>query len=204
MACALRSHSRTRQASSASKTSGNVNILTVHFGLPGLPHQADPRATPRSGGRQSKEFAFTPTKDILAQFMRDPGTKAALGRRLSNLMTQAGASRTQPGTASPAAKLSPGMSALVHGVNGDGAAADSKNHPASAGSSDPLPCPSIPSKGRKPVLRAVLVLADLLLLLLVARLVFGPEVELGPWGLLMCAAALILGASLSWFAFQSE
>lgn len=109
--------------------------------------------------------------------------------------------------------LSPGISALVHGAPKDtqGAERGGRSQVGSpsppANQSGPLDS-SLPNPGRrsqtKRLLQGSLLLADLALVLLVARLAFGGDIHLGTGGTVLCALAVILGGWLSWIAFRLE
>lgn len=146
--------------------------------------------------------------------MRNPRTRTALGRNLGSLLGRPGNSpaREHPTASTPS--LSPGISALVHGAPKDPPAAERGGPSQSGGSQSPPanqrgPVESLPvNPGRRRrtqrLLQGSLLLADLALVLLVARLAFGGDIQLGAWGTVLCAVAVTLGGWLSWMAFRLE
>ncbi len=123
-------------------------------------------------------------------------TKPALGRGLGPLMR---GTKTPPPAPSAAAEglapkpegLSPGMAALVRG-NGAGQP-----------QTQPGPQPPGPSRARR-LVRASLLVADLLLVGLAVRVVVKAEGLLDLAGIALCIFAMALGAWLFWLASRLE
>ena len=109
-------------------------------------------------------------------------------------MKEAAAPPSEPKVAETPANHSSGMAALLHGKKGETATAA------------PSPASAAPSalKKRLRLLQASLVLADLLLLGLVARLAFKPGVPLKFVELVLGFLAILTGAWLSCLALWLE
>ena len=123
--------------------------------------------------------------------------KSALGRGLGKLLKEAKAipRETEPGEKIPT--LSPGMATLLKAGNG-GPKPEQKPTEAEANAQ------AQERKEWKRLVRLSLVVADVLLVLLAAWLVFKSGGHFGAMEMLLCAAALGLGAWLSCLALWRD
>jgi hypothetical protein len=119
--------------------------------------------------------------------------KSALGRGLQHLMKERSAST---GQAQPPEKppVTPGMAALLRGKNGEAKEQGSdKSQP-----SDPENVSAATRK--RNLIQASMFLADIFLLVLVARLAFVSHGHFGLFEVALCIIALAIGAWLSCLA----
>jgi hypothetical protein len=130
--------------------------------------------------------------------VRGPESKPVLGRGLGELMKEAKApSRTPAESEAESTNLSPGMAALLR--------AGSEDPPAEAGAELKTSQPEAPGKRPEPqrtkwLLRGSLLLADALLLGLVASLAFRGNRPLSLMEAALCVIAILTGAWLSLIA----
>ncbi len=117
--------------------------------------------------------------------------KAALGRKLDNLMSEAKTAPPSSESSGPANGSSPGLAGLVRG-------AVKTDESATLGSRSSAPRRWL---GRKRLLQASLVLGDLLLLGLAVRLVLTAHRPLDLLSIVLCSAAVLAGAWLTCLAF---
>jgi len=124
--------------------------------------------------------------------------KSALGRGLGKLLKEAKAvpRETEPGE--KVSTLSPGMATLLKPGNGG-----PKPEENAAAEAEPSVQPQERKEWKK-LVRLSLVLADVLLVFLAAWLVFKSGGHFGVVEMLLCAAALGLGAWLSCLALWRE
>ena|SRR6266404_3808985 len=115
-------------------------------------------------------------------------SKPALGRGLGKLMKEGSAASPSSDPAVKPASLSLGMGALLRGGNGA---------PKPAGQPEANPPPAQSEQRWKRVTQTSLVVADFLLVGLVARLAFKSGGPLGPTDLMLCIVALVIGAGLT-------
>src|SRR4051812_37164948 len=100
--------------------------------------------------------------------VRFPVSRSALGRGLGNLMKESTVAPLPPSGTKPAS-LTPGVAALLKGLNGQPKAEPTQPH---------IPAPPKLLVGKR-VLQFSLLLADVLLLALVAGIIFMPGHRLG-------------------------
>jgi len=125
-------------------------------------------------------------------------SKSALGRGLGKLLKEAKAVPRETESGEKIPTLSPGMATLLKAGNG-GPKPEEK-----AATDTEANAPPQESKDRKKLVRLSLVVADVLLVFLAARLVFKSGGHFGAVEILLCAAALGLGAWLSCLALWRE
>jgi hypothetical protein len=124
--------------------------------------------------------------------------KSALGRSLGKLLKEANGGSRAPQAGQEDLPLSPGMATLLKAGNG-GAKADQPT------STEAKENPDVPeAKDWKKLVKPSLVIADVLLLFLAARLVFRSGGHFGVVEILLCVAAAGLGAWLSCLAIWRE
>jgi len=126
-------------------------------------------------------------------------SKSALGRGLGKLLKEAKAVPRETESGEKIPTLSPGMATLLKAGNGGGPKPEEK-----AATDMGANAPPQESKDCKKLVRLSLVVADVLLVFLAARLVFKSGGHFGAVEILLCAAALGLGAWLSCLALWRE
>jgi hypothetical protein len=117
--------------------------------------------------------------------------KTGLGRGLQNLMKEPPVSPRTENPSDKSAQVTPGMAALLRGGNGEAKAQSSEVD-------DPIRKQA--AERRKNLVQVSLVLADLLLLAVVARLAFVSNGQFGFIEVMLCILALAIGAWLSCLA----
>lgn len=124
--------------------------------------------------------------------------KSALGRSLGKLLKEAKGGPRTPESGQENLPLSPGMATLLKAGNGG-----AKPEPATQTEPKPDADPA-QAKDWKKIVKPSLVLADILLLFLAARLVFRSGGHFGVVEILLCVAGVGLGAWLSCLAIWRE
>jgi hypothetical protein len=119
--------------------------------------------------------------------------KSALGRGLQNLMKEPPVAARPENPCEKAAQVTPGMAALLRGGNGEIKASSQPDE-----ADDPAKTQAAARKGK--MVQTSLVLADLLLMALVARLAFVSHGRFGMVEVFLCGLALAVGAWLSCLA----
>ena len=114
--------------------------------------------------------------------------KSALGRGLQNLMKDRPAS---PGSEKPSEKpqVTPGMAALLRGGNGEQSSTDNSQA-----------AKNLSAARKRKLIQASMFVADLLLILLVARLALFSHGHFGFFEVTLCVVAVAIGAWLSCLA----
>ena len=123
--------------------------------------------------------------------------KSALGRSLGRLLKEAKGGPKTPESEQESLPLSPGMATLLKA--GNGGAKKDQTAPTEAKQDS-----KAETKDWKKLAKLSLVLADVLLLFLAARLVFRSGGHFGVVEIVLCVAAVGLGAWLSCLAIWRE
>jgi hypothetical protein len=134
--------------------------------------------------------------------------KPALGRKFVNLMKGLQAASSSAEHAASSARLSPGMAKLLRGDNGapghsqrPGSTTEAAS-PVGHGPDVPTASSALLHRRRKRLLRASLLLADLVLFVMAARGMRHRPVGVG--GIALCVLAVALGAWLTCLALWPE
>ena len=122
-------------------------------------------------------------------------SKPVLGRGLGKLLKEAKGSATPEPAGDKPKSSSPGMTTLLRGANGS---------PNEESAQTETPSPTAGNPRGKRLLQISLIVADVVLLALAARLVFKSEGHFGFLEVTLCILAFGLGAWLSCLAFWRD